>query len=130
DVDSSADDGFAVMESEDLSTRQRALRFVEDDAGRVEAVRQKCDLLERIEVARASLETGLSLDGSLNPGDVPYLDFLTIQPRRLHAIESDDQVILRQVLSDDDEMLVVGIGGNPDSAALTDRVEMKPLVPS
>ncbi len=105
-----------------------ALGGVEMDAGGGFAGRFEGDLLERIEVAGAGLEAAFFADRFVDPGDAVEADFVGEKAGGIGAVEGDEETVLFEVFSDDDEVFVVGVGGDADAAALADGVEVEAFV--
>lgn len=126
---SSAEEGVAVVESDDLSGRDAALHVLIGDVGAAVAVGRKGDGRGGIAVADADEHFAFFGQRTVNPGEVVDPGFRRVErSRRFRMVKSYDQLIGFKALGDDDVVFVVGIGRDIDAAALADGVMEKPFV--
>lgn len=128
-VDATAEDAVAIVEGADLAGSEGALLCGEAEEGASVGLRLVAGGHARVPVAHADLKVpGLCRRFGNEPAEVVQPNFLVPEGIGMAALKGDDQFIAVHPFGDNDVELVLGVGRNPDTAALAEGVAVKTAV--
>ncbi len=126
--DSAAEELGAVVERHDLAGGEGALGLGEFDLGAIIGLRHEIDGDARVAVTDAAFDAAGRRDGFADETETVNAALARPQAGCFGAVEGDEERVIVRAFAGDDVSFVVGVGGNADASALTDRVVMQTAV--